>query len=41
MRYRPTLQEFWLYWNPSSDDPLTLFLFGAYVTAIAMTALIA
>lgn len=41
MRYRPTLSEFLHHWNPSSDDPLTLVLFGAYVTAIAITALIA
>lgn len=36
MRYRPTFAEFIRYWEPSSDDSLTLVLFGMYVCALIM-----
>ena len=36
MTYRPTFAEFVRYWEPSSDDSLTLFLAGAYMCAMAV-----
>ena len=38
-RYRPTFWEFVLYWQPSEDDPLTIFLAGAWIAMLATTAL--
>lgn len=39
-RYKPTLSEFIRYWEPSSDDSLTLVLFGAYVATLTIASII-
>lgn len=39
-KYRPTFWEFVLYWQPSEDDPLTVFLAGAYAATLAIIALL-
>ena len=40
-RYRPTFWEFILYWDYSEDDPLSIFLTGVLMGALAIVVLVA